>query len=242
MIHLTTALILSACALCAAELPTPAWLDQMRPALTEAGQGDLLRVPQAARGELDLEVDEHLPGLRGSMRLRWTNPGPDAVPDIVLNCWPNAPAFGGAALTLTEVRLDGVPIEPAAEGAGERLRISLPRPLPVGGSVLITGDLTAMTSATGYHGLMTRSPDGVWVFSAFAPEVSVRIDGAWREDPLAGMADALRTHAAHWLLRVRVPAAAVVAGPGSELSRRDLGDGRSEIVMAAPLSLSLIHI
>ncbi len=225
-----------------AELSTPAWLDQLRPALTEAGQADLVRVPQAARGELDLDVDEQLPGLRGSMRLRWTNPGPDAVPDLVLNCWPNAAAFGGAALNLTKVHLDGEPIEPIAEGLGERLRIRLPKPLPAGASVLIVGDLTAKTSTSGYHGLMTRSPDGVWVFSAFAPEVSVRIDGAWREEPLAGMADALRTHAAHWLLRVRVPASAVIVGPGSELSRRDLGDGRSEVLLAAPLSRNLCLI
>ena len=35
----------------AADLADPAWLDALRPALTPAGQADLLRVPHAARGE-----------------------------------------------------------------------------------------------------------------------------------------------------------------------------------------------
>ncbi len=226
----------------AADLAEPRWLDRLRPALTAAGEQDLARAPQAARGELDLDLDPALPGLRGSLVLRWTNPGPDASPDVLLNCWPNAPAFGGAALTLSGVRLDGVPTEPLSEGGGERLRLRLAQPLPAGGSVVITAQLSAMISATGYHGLMTRSPDGVWVFSAFAPEVSVRIGGAWRDDPLAGMADALRTRSAHWLLRLRVPTTAAVAGPGSEIERRDLGDGRSEVVLAAPLVRNLCLI
>ena len=91
-------LFILACAAGAAEpLGEPAWLDRLRPALTAAGQADLQRVPHAARGEADLELDETLPGLRGRLRLRWTNLGPDAVPDLLLNCWPNAPAFGGAS-------------------------------------------------------------------------------------------------------------------------------------------------
>ncbi len=223
----------------AADLADPAWLDQLRPALTTDGQADLLRVPAAARGELDLDLDPELPGLRGGMRLRWTNPGPDAVPDLVLNCWPNAASFHGAQLTVDEVRLDGNPIQPLPEADGERLRIPLPRPLAPGKTLLLEARLAAKVSPAGYHGLMTRSADGVWVFSGFAPEVDVRRDGAWREDPLAGMADALRTDIAHWLLRLRVPSTAVVAGPGSEISRRDLGDGRSEVVLAAPLVRNL---
>ena len=222
-----------------ADLASPAWLDQLRPALTQVGQTDLLRAQTAARGELDLELAEDLPGLRGRMRLLWTNPGPDAVDDIVLNCWPNAPSFQGASLSLSEVRIDGVGQELERIAGGEFLRVALARPLAAGDQALIEGRIEAKISAAGYHGLMTKSEDQVWVFSAFAPEVSVRIDGAWRLDPLAGMADALRTHSAHWLLRLQVPAAASVAGPGSEIGRRDLGQGRSEIVLAAPLARNL---
>lgn len=224
----------------AAELASPAWLDHLRPALTAPGQQDLLRVPDAARGELDMELDESLPGLRGTVDLRWTNPGPDAVPDLVLNCWANAAAFDGARLELSQVRIDGRPAEAVPEGGGERLRLALPAPLPAGASLRLQATVVAAISTRrGYHGLMTRSPDGVWVFSAFAPEVDVRVGGAWRCEPLAGNADALRTHIAHWLLRLRVPTGAVVAGPGSELSRRDLGDGRSEVELAAPLARNL---
>jgi hypothetical protein len=225
--------------LAGAELGTPAWLDQLRPALNETGLNDLLRVQTAARGELDLELDDALPGLRGSMRLLWTNPGPDAVSDIVFNCWPNAPAFRGANLALTGVRVDGVAQDAESLGGGEHMRLVLPHPLPPGGQVLVEGQIAARISASGYHGLMTRSEDQVWVFSSFAPEVSVRLDGACRVDPLAGMADSVRTHIAHWLLRLRVPSGVVVAGPGSETSRRDLGGGRSEIVLAAPLTRNL---
>jgi hypothetical protein len=225
---------------CTVELASPAWIDRLRPALTAIGQQDLTRVPDAARGEVDLELDESLPGLRGTMRLRWTNPGPDAVPDLMLNCWPNAAAFNGAQLTLSDLRIDGMPAQPKSEGGGERLRIPLAAPLPAGASLLLESSLAATISTTGgYHGLMTRSPDGVWVFSAFVPEVDVFIDGAWRNDPLAGNADALRTRIAHWLLRLRVPAAAVVAGPGSEIGRTDLGDGRVEVQLAAPLARNL---
>lgn len=235
--------ILSLClvaTLTAVELSTPAWLDRLRPALTTIGQQDLARVPGAARGELDLELDETLPGLRGTMRLRWTNPGPDAVPDLMLNCWPNAAAFNGAQLTLSDLRIDGESVQALPEDGGERLRIPLAAPLPAGASLLLEAGIVSTISATGgYHGLMTRSVDGVWVFSAFVPEVNVRIDGAWRNEPLAGHADALRTRIAHWLLRLRVPAAAVVAGPGSEISRTDLVDGRVEIELAAPLSRNL---
>ncbi len=223
----------------AADLASPAWLDQLRPALTAAGQGDLLRVPQAARGELDVSLDESLPGLRGSLRLLWTNTGPDPIPDIVLNCWPNASLFLGASLTMSGCLLDGKPIEPLTEDGGERLRLILPKPLAPGASLRLSADLTATISDKGYHGLMTRSPDGVWVFSAFAPEVNVRRDGAWRNEPLAGMADALRTDITHWLLRLRVPTGSVVAGPGSELSRTTLADGRDEVVLAAPLVRNL---
>jgi len=226
----------------AVDLADPAWLTGLHPALNPTGIADLARVPHAARGEADLELDETLPGLRGRLRLRWTNPGPDAVPDLLLNCWPNAPAFHGARLELSDVRLDGKPMAPQAEGGGERLRLTLPAPLPPGGSVLLEATVTAALSPTGYHGLMTRSPDGVCVFSAFLPEPSVRIKGVWRDQPLAGMADALRTHPAHWRLRLRVPAAMAVAGPGSETARRLLPDGRIEVELAAPLARNLCLI
>ena len=199
----------------------------------------MLRVQTPARGELDLELDEAIPGLRGSMRLLWTNPGPDSVADVVLNCWANAPEFNGARVTVSALRIDGVAHKAELLEGGQFMRVALPRALPVGGQVLIEGNVTSMISPTGYHGLMTKSEDGVWIFSAFAPEVGVRIAGEWRVDPLAGMADALRTHTAHWLLRLRVPATYVVAGPGSEIARRELGDGRREITLAAPLSRNL---
>lgn len=226
------------CLLPGLDLADPAWLDRLRPVLTAEGQADLARVPHAARWEIDAELVAEPPAVRGSLRLRWVNPGPDPVPDLVLNCWPNSRLFVGASLTLSELRLDGAPCESVAEQDGEIQRLVLPRPLPPGGALTLEGRFTANLGAAGYHGLMTRR-DGTWVLSAFVPEVGVRVAGAWRSDPLGGMADALRTHTAHWLLRLRVPGAAAVAGPGGELARRELPDGRHEVEIAAPLARNL---
>lgn len=232
--------LLLVCALAAADPSDPAWLARLLPALNQHGLADLARVPGAARGELDADLDPTGRGLIGRLTLRWVNMASEPAADLQLNAWANAPAFAGASLTLSDAMLDGMPAVVEPLDGGERLRLAFPRPVPPGASILLTARVNAAISpGRGYHGLMARSPDGVWVLSAFVPEPNVRIAGAWREDRLAGHADALRTPVSHWLIRLRVPADAAVAGPGSELSRRRLDDGRDEVELAAPLARNL---
>jgi hypothetical protein len=170
--------------------------------------------------------------LEGEERLLFTNPLALPLSDLVLMLWPNDPQYdstmsAGAAL------VNGRQLEPGIELGGRALRYRLAEPLPPAGVLDVS--LPFAINASGPIG----GPDpkrfgvtqGVLLSPTFYPLVPrLQPDATWQAEIPAPGGDTTNSDIALYHVSITYPKELALAASGSEIDRRDNGDGTATAV------------
>ncbi len=186
----------------------------------------------------DLSFDLSADGVySGAARITFTNLYSQALEDIALRLYPNAPVIYGGRLTLTGASAGGQALsqQPLLED-GTALRLVLPQPLATGETIVLEltfdGQLPLDSPGADTYGvfnLNTLGPIAVLVNSY--PLIAVREGGGWRVDPILPEGDPVVSKTALYLAQVRLPEGWKLAATGITLEQgRDSGQEIYQLV------------
>ncbi len=183
--------------------PAPPALD-WEAAMLPAHADDVAAALQAEvpRYDLNLNVDLAPPSLHGDETVRYTNTESVPLNELYLRLYLNEMGLG-QVITVSDVALDGAPLEPAVEEEGAGLRLPLPDALEPGQTVTLTlaFQLSLPGEAFDEYIPWSLSPD-LLTLAYFLPTIPVYDQAGWHTDvaPLYGD----RTHTDVALYRVRL--------------------------------------
>ena len=191
-------------------------------------------LPPALQGateyRIEIAVSENLERIQGSQRLRYTHRDDEPATEIFLRLFPN---IAGGELVITNITVDGEPVEPVLEAQGSSLRVPLQTPLRRGDAseLALDFELEIPRTMAGNYGLFGYF-EGVLVLDTFYPMVPVFEEGRWHAKLPAPKGDLTFNDASFYLVRVHAPEALVLVGSGVEIER-DTIDGKQVVTYAA---------
>ena len=205
------------------------------PALSPSGQADFATVHPSTTWQITAAVDEAASTVGGTAVVTWRNDEAQAVPDLCLQLLANSPAFHGASIRVTDIRIDNHPIAGVPVTGGAYLRVPFASPLAPGKTVtLACAFVTTPSSKGGLYGLLSRTPTA-WCLYAWHPEVALRNSGEWAVDAVQDHTDPTRTATAHELFTLDVPQDLQVVA-GGMITQEKTTAGRTTLTIAAPFA------
>ncbi len=190
--------------------------------------------PPALQGateyRLEVTIPEDLQRLQARERLRYTHRDDEPATEIFLRLFPN---IAGGELVISNLTVDGEPVEPVLEAQGSSLRVPLQTPLRRGDAseLALDFELEIPRTMAGNYGLFGYF-EGVLVLDTFYPMVPVFEEGRWHAKLPAPNGDLTFNDASYYMVRVHVPEALVLVGSGVEIER-DAIDGKQVVTYAA---------
>ncbi len=227
-------------------LPAVDWDDVARfeAAMRPTFAGDVYRFADRNRYyiEASLRFEGDVAVIRGAQRVRYTNHSSDILSEIVFRLYPNLPSLGGR-MVVSDVEVEGVPVEPRLAGRQSVLIVPLAEPLPPGQAVEIAMQfivsaergMFASYGAFGYQHNVFSGPE-------WHPMLSVYEEGRgwWQERPLPA-GDAVYSETGLYEILLTVPDTFVVAASGSTLATYPAGGGlTTHHIVSGPMRDSLI--
>lgn len=201
----------------------------MRPAFAT----DVAQFERATRYWLDLRVDLAALTLSGTAQIRYTNQEDAPLNEIVLRLLPNMPGLG-ASMELSDVVVDGKPVEPTLDYQGSAAYLPLQTPLKPGQSISLTltykSTLPDNTSA-GYaqYGYI----DQVLALPAAYPLIPVYDDEGWNVELAPHYGDPTFSDTALYLVRITLPGEMTVATSGTIIETKANADGTTTHLAAS---------
>ena len=167
---------------------------------------------------ITLQEEEGIFRISGSQQVCYTNQEMEPLSQIYFKLIPN---FGGDYLAVSNVSVDGAPVEPQLEFDNTVMRIDLPVPLPSGSTVVIDFLLDAVVPSEmgGNYGLYVYQ-DNVLALDAFFPIIPVYNDEGWNVEAPPQNADLIFSDVAFFSVTVDAAEELVIAAGGQEMDRR----------------------
>lgn len=183
-----------------------------------------------------LRVEPEARRLRGRMAVTVSRQGPE----VCFRAFANAKAMGGSRLEVGGLQVDGRPVTP--QWSADRTAFTLRLPERSGPTVEVTLLFTTTlgTREAGY-GLMRRHPDGRMVVYYGYPEVARMENGRCVLDPPWENGDLHQAEAAHYWIRLEVPAGTAVAISGVERGEQEIA-GRRVLEVVAPFARNVVLV
>ncbi len=189
--------------------------------LTVAFQADLEKLHQASvyTINMEIELDGAVVRVEGSQEVMYTNQEFVPLETIYFRLIPNV---GGDYLAVSDVQMDGNPIEPTLEFSNTALRLDLPEPLAPGETTIITMRFNEVVPSVmgGNYGLYVYI-DEILALDAFFPIIPVYNDEGWNVEEPPQNADMIFTDAAFFSVTVDAPKEFVLAAGGKETEREE---------------------
>ncbi len=214
-------------------------LSPYRQAMRAGYADDVAQFADATRYAIDLDLDLDNASFQGSMRVRYTNAEHVALDQLVFRLLPNTPGLGAtsgrpAALEVSDLAVDGTPVEAQRRLSGSALYLPLGAPLAPGDAAEIEMSFAGQLPtdpATGYaqYGYI----NGVLAMPNFYPLIPVYDDEGWNVELAPTYGDATFSDTALYLVRVTLPADVTPAASGVAIERRENGDGTVTILYAS---------
>jgi aminopeptidase N len=213
-------------------------LSSYRQAMRASFRDDVAQFAAATRYAIDLDLDLDEASFQGRMRVRYANAEDVPLEQIVFRLLPNTPGFGAGSgqdmLVVSDLAVDGSPVEAQRRLSGSALYLALDAPLAPGDMVEIEmafeGRLPT-DPATGYaqYGYI----NGVLAMPNFYPLIPVYDDEGWNVELAPTYGDATFSDTALYLVRVTLPGDVVLAASGVEIERQGNEDGTVSILFAS---------
>jgi hypothetical protein len=200
-----------------------AWDDRspFRAGLVQSQRSVLDGLPDAPIYHIAVTVTQGLDAVQGVQAMRYTNAAGAPLAEVVFHLFPNLLA---GSLSVSDVTAAEQPVAARLDQHGTILRVPLAQPLPPGGNVVIGMSFTAAVphDITRNYGVLSFNQD-VLALSHFFPLVAEYDQRGWDTEIPMPYGDLTYSDAAFFLVRVRAPAAPVVAGPGIVLDSQNGG-------------------
>ena len=205
----------------------------MRPAFLE----DLAALGPLSRYRLEITVDPEHSQVSGREIIQYANTDRSAQTDIYLRLFPNLPGYGGE-MTVSNLSVDGEPVDGILEVADTALRLPLPSPVSPGAGVTIDLEFSVrVPQETGEgYGQFIFSQD-IMALANFYPLIPAydeencslfgNCNGGWNIEHAVPYGDAVFSDTALYEVLITAPAGWQVAASGSTI---DMDNGPHDTV------------
>ncbi len=191
--------------------------------------------------DLTFDLTSGGPEYTGGAAITFTNPGREALHELVLRTYPNAPLLYGGQLEITSAQVNGLdlPVNVFLEDR-TAVRLLLDKPLEPGETLQLdmnfSGKLAVDFGSDQVYGTFNYASTGPVMLMANAyPMLALLEDGEWRASPVLPEGDAVISQTTLYQVEVRVQAAWQVATSGREVSRAGSGDTTVIQIAGGPL-------
>ncbi|MBN1640703.1 MAG: hypothetical protein JXA09_05665 [Anaerolineae bacterium] len=197
----------------AAPTPTPVPLPSV--CLLDAFAGDIANCGAIPRYDIALTVDLDAARVTGHERVTYTNLEGEALDELYLRLYPNAPGYGGA-MTVSDLRVDGRVVSTSLLMEETALRVPLSPPLEVGRAVTLDMDyaIDVPTSGRAGHALFSYL-QGIMALPTAYPIIPVYDQVGWHLDVAPEYGDDIYADVSIYAVQVTAPADQTVIASGS---------------------------
>jgi len=215
--------------------PEPAgidWNDRevYRSGLIDAEQSVLDGLEGATVYHIDLEIADDRTHVAGHHEVYYTNQEDAALEEIYFRLFPNA---AGGEMTVTQLKVDDVVVQPVLEFSDSALRVDLVQPLRPGESVLIemNVEVSVPTELGGHFGLFGYT-EGILALDEAYPLIPVYDDEGWNVEASDHIGDWTYLDASFYLVTVRAPSELTLVASGVVVEE-EVADGYQVVTFAA---------
>lgn len=211
---------------------TAAWddLNVYKQNLIDSEEAALDNLPGVSVYRIDIQIASNYLSLTGHEDIRYTNRETVGLNDIYFQLFPS---MTGGKTTVSAVTVDGQPAGYSYENGGGSLRVNLPHPLAVSGSVILGIDfkVDVPASVRDNYGLFGYT-NNVLALNSFYPAITAYDEKGWHAGPYPPQSDNTYQDAAFYLVRVTAPAKLVIAASGTAVEN-SVSEGRQVKTFAA---------
>lgn len=181
---------------------------------------------------LDLTIADDLSTMGGREQVRYTNTEADPLEEVQFRLYPN---MLGGSMTVSEVTVDGVSVDPGYSLANSLMAVPLASPLAPGQSVILEMhfDVTVPGDIDQNYGILSHA-ESVLSYAHGYPVIALYDEHGWNAQVPSPWGDVTVADAAYYLVRISVPSDWHVAASGIELSKVEKGDQQTLTVAAGP--------
>lgn len=218
-------------------LPAPtlfetAWADRspFRAGLIDSEQAALDGLPGASVYHLDVTLSDELTGLQGQQEVHYTNQENTPLSEIYFRLFPN---LADGSVIISNLKVDGRPVEPGFELENSAMRAPLAAPLEPGESAVVQFDFAVQVSQDegGNYGTFAFK-EGVLALAHFYPLIPAYDDEGWNIEIAPYIGDVVYADSSFYLARVTAPLTPTLAASGVEINRKQ-SDTQQVVTYAA---------
>jgi hypothetical protein len=222
------------------ELPSDESGEQSKAMLPNSAS-DVDMFPDATRYDIKANVtfdaEQSSARIQGQARIRFTNPLPWALDDLILMLWPNDEQYR-STMTAGPALIDGVEETAAVELDGVALRFTLSKPLDPGSTVDVSIPFEVIASGPigGSDPKRFGITNGMFAAPTFYPLVPALIDREWSLQAAPPGGDTTNSDIAFYHVELTFPSKYVLAASGRTIAQTDNGDGTTtDTIVTGPM-------
>lgn len=198
-----------------------------KPALLLEAQSDLEHLTDLTQYEIELVVDHEGHTFQGISQVNITNTEDIPLDRLYFRLLPNGQnSYGNGSLSVTQVRVDGTPVDTNLSLSDTILEVLLPRPLSVGEGNQLEFDFQGVVPVdfggdedpAGY-GIYNFS-DSVLTLSGWYPILAVYDEDGWNLDPVSPIGDSVYSDIALYSVEVIADSDLILATTGIEVDQQ----------------------
>ncbi len=180
-------------------------------------------LPNATRYRMDLTLNLEHATLSGHQQITYTNTETIPLDAIYLRLFPNTAGYGGQ-MSVSDLRVNGKPVEPQRELDGSALRLPLNLPLAPEQQVSITLDFSLILPSEDRPSVNEKTADGyrqlglykgVVALANAYPIIPVYDDEGWNVELAPSYGDAVFSDAALFDVSITAPQTMTLAASGT---------------------------
>jgi hypothetical protein len=191
------------------------------------------QLPGATIYHLEVKISDDLVKLQGRQEVRYTNQEDQPLNQIYFRLFPN---LADGAITVSNLKANGQPVEPGFAQQNSALRVRLARPLAPGEMTVIQLDFVVQIfqEEGGNYGTFAFK-EGVLALAHFYPLIPAYDDEGWNIEIAPYIGDVVYADTSFYLARVTAPLSQTLVASGIEINRTQTNTEQMVTYAAGPM-------
>ena len=217
-------------------------LPSQNSALIPGAQSDLDSLLDLTQYDIELVIDYEGHTFQGRSQVDYTNTEDVPIDSLYFRLLPNGHnSYGNGSLSVSQVRVDGKPVETKLSLSDTVLEVTLPEPLAVGEQARLDFDYSGVVpvdfggdEAPAGYGIYNFS-EGVLTLSGWYPILAVYDEDGWNLDPVSPIGDSVYSDTALYSIEVIADSYLSIAATGVEIDRGSSGETTHHRMISGPV-------